>query len=167
MILCESVRPAGNLRPKLTVHNEKLHTGRVHTDHDFTTFANIRCTKTFTVHDQSRSLQKLKSAVSFSSGRTSSTDLNCVLQFLYLLFLAGSCPVASKCLLTSSSCTEGRQGWYLLYSMVYSPLPWTHTHTRQHETLSQPPGLGFVGFTGNYCSLKRDYEGSCCCVFPS
>ncbi|KAG5837677.1 hypothetical protein ANANG_G00241980 [Anguilla anguilla] len=57
----------------------------------------------------------------------------CVCVFLALPFLAGSWPVASRCLLTSSSCVLGRQGWYLLYSMVYSPFPWsTHNQERKH-----------------------------------
>lgn len=48
----------------------------------------------------------------------------CVAQFFHLPFFAGNCPVASRYLLTRSSCTEGRQGWYLLYSIVYSPFPY-------------------------------------------
>lgn len=44
-------------------------------------------------------------------------------QFFHLFFFVGSWPVASKYLWMSSSCVLGRQGWYLLYSMVYSPFP--------------------------------------------
>lgn len=47
-------------------------------------------------------------------------------QLFHLFFLAGSCPVDSKYLWTRSSCVAGRQAWYLLYSMVYSPFPYRH-----------------------------------------
>lgn len=50
-------------------------------------------------------------------------------QLFHLFFFAGSCPVASKYLWMSSSWVTGRQGWYLLYSMVYSPFPWLNTNT--------------------------------------
>lgn len=52
-------------------------------------------------------------------------------QFFHLFLLAaGSCPVASKYLWMRSSCEAGRQGWYLLYSMVYSPFPWINNRWR-------------------------------------
>lgn len=44
-------------------------------------------------------------------------------QFLALPFLAGSLPVASRYLLMISSWVLAEQGWYLEYSMVYSPFP--------------------------------------------
>lgn len=47
-----------------------------------------------------------------------------VAQFFHLPFFAGNCPVASRYLFTRSSWTDGRQGWYRLYSIVYSPFPY-------------------------------------------
>lgn len=44
-------------------------------------------------------------------------------QLLALPFLAGSLPVASRYLLIISSWVLAEHGWYLEYSMVYSPFP--------------------------------------------
>lgn len=59
-------------------------------------------------------------------------------QLFHLFFFAGSWPVASKYLWMSSSCVAGRQGWYLLYSMVYSPFPWKQSAGRYRDHFPCP-----------------------------
>lgn len=68
-------------------------------------------------------------------------------QLLALPFFAGSRPVASRYLLIISSWVLGKHGWYLLYSIVYSPFPWrVGERIVRVRVLSKEPSLA-VGHT--------------------
>lgn len=54
-------------------------------------------------------------------------------QLLALPFFAGSRPVASRYLLIISSWVLGKHGWYLQYSIVYSPFPCSWQKNSQSE----------------------------------
>lgn len=61
-------------------------------------------------------------------------------QLLALPFLAGSLPVASRYLLMISSWVLAEQGWYLEYSMVYSPFPCRVGKRKRGWAMCNPAG---------------------------